>query len=63
MASYAKIDPTNIVIGVHVVSDANEGGSEEKGIEFLTSVHGDISPNFWKKTSYNTFRRNRFYLG
>ena len=52
MASYAKIDPTNIVIGVHVVSDADEGGSEEKGIEFLTSVHGDISPNFWKKTCF-----------
>ena len=56
MASYAKIDPTNIVVGVHVVSDTDEGGSEAKGIEFLTSVHGDISPNFWKKTSYNTFR-------
>ena len=56
MASYAKIDSTNIVIGVHVVNDADEGGSEEKGIEFLTSVHGDISPNFWKKTSFNTLR-------
>ena len=56
MASYAKIDPTNIVIGVHVVSDEDEGGSEENGIAFLTSVHGDISPNFWKKTSVNTVR-------
>ena len=56
MASYAKINSDNIVIGVHVVSDEDEGGSEEKGIEFLTSVHGDISPNFWKKTSVNTIR-------
>ena len=54
MAHYAKIDPTNIVTSVHVVADSDENGSEENGIAFLTSVHGDISPNYWKKTSYGT---------
>ena len=54
MAHYAKIDPTNIVTSVHVVADSDENGSEENGIAFLTSVHGDISPSYWKKTSYNT---------
>jgi len=54
MAHYAKIDSTNIVTSVHVVSDSDENGSEENGIAFLTSVHGDISPNYWKKTSYGT---------
>ena len=56
MASYAKIDPNNIVIEVHVVDDADENGSEENGIAFLKSVFGDPSPNFWKKTSVNTYR-------
>ena len=54
MAHYAKIDPTNIVTSVHVVADSDENGSEENGIAFLTSVHGDISPSYWKKTSFNT---------
>jgi len=62
MAHYAKIDPTNIVTSVHVVADSDENGSEENGIAFLTSVHGDISPNYWKKTSYNT-RLNVHVLG
>lgn len=54
MAHYAKIDENNTVISVHVVSDSDENGSEENGIAFLTSVHGDISPNYWKKTSFGT---------
>ena len=54
MAHYAKIDSNNIVTNVHAVADADENGSEENGIAFLTSVHGDISPSYWKKTSYNT---------
>ena len=54
MAHYAKIDSNHTVISVHSVDDSNENGSEENGIAFLTSVHGDISPNYWKKTSYGT---------
>lgn len=54
MAHYAKIDSSHVVVTVHVVSDENENGSEENGIKFLTSLHGDISPMYWKKTSYNT---------
>lgn len=54
MAHYAKIDENNTVISVHVVNDSDENGSEENGIAFLTSVHGDISPNYWKKTSFGT---------
>lgn len=56
MASYAKIDSNNVVIEVHVVDDSDENGSEENGIAFLTSVFGDPSPNFWRKTSFNTAR-------
>ena len=58
MATYAKIDENNIVVSVHVVLDENENGSEENGIVFLTSVHGDISPKYWKKTSFNTHAGN-----
>jgi len=54
MAHYAKIDSNNIVTAVHVVNNSDENGSEENGIAHLTSVHGDISPNYWKKTSYGT---------
>jgi|TARA_R100000900_G_scaffold67054_3_gene53515 hypothetical protein len=54
MAHYAKIDENNTVVSVHVVSDSDENGSEENAISFLTSVHGDISPNYWKKTSFGT---------
>ena len=60
MAHYAKIDENNTVISVHVVNDSDENGSEENGIAFLTSVHGDISPNYWKKTSYGT-REGKHY--
>ena len=59
MAHYAKIDENNIVVSVHVVSNSSElddsgNESEAAGINFLTSLHGDVSPNYWKKTSYNT---------
>ena len=51
MASYAKLDDTNQVIDCVVVSDKNENGSEENGIQFLTTTLGYTN---WKKTSYNT---------
>mgnify|MGYP003148920303 FL=1 len=54
MAHYAKIDSNNIVVAVHAVNDSDENGSEENGIAFLTTVHGDISPHYWKKTSYGS---------
>ena len=58
MARYAKIDQNHLVVEVIVVDNNDEldNGveSEAKGIEFLTSLYGDISPMYWKKTSYNT---------
>lgn len=50
MAHFAKLDNNNIVIAVLTVNDEN-ALTEEKGIEYLTKVHGYTN---WKKTSYNT---------
>jgi hypothetical protein len=62
MAHYAKIDSNNIVISVHVVKDSDENGSEENAITFLTSIHGDITPSYWKKTSYNTHNGSHYLI-
>lgn len=55
MAYFAKLDENNVVLNVHSV-DNNEllvdgVESEQKGIEFLQSLHGHL---YWKQTSYNT---------
>ena len=62
MAHFARLDQNNMVIAVHVVNnnellvDGQE--SEEKGIEFLRTLHGQDSQ--WKQTSYNGNLRNNY---
>ena len=55
MAHYAKLDDNNIVLTVHVVSDADETNNgvvdEETARAFLEKHSGWAN---WKKTSYNT---------
>jgi len=55
MAYFAKLDENNIVLNVHSVENnellINGVESEQKGIEFLQSIHGHA---YWKQTSYNT---------
>ena len=59
MARFAKIDENHLVVSVVVINnkellDENNQESEAKGIEFLNKLYGDISPMYWKQTSYNT---------
>ena len=56
MAHFAKLDDNNVVIHVSVINDKNtidENGqeSEELGIQYLKSIHGEDT--IWKQTSYN----------
>ena len=66
MAHFAKLDKSNIVIKVHVVvnaviADADGNDVEQKGIDFLTDLHGT---GWYKQTSYNgTFRKNYAGIG
>ena len=67
MAHFAKIDENNLVVAVHVVAnkdilDDSGNESEAKGIEFLTKLHGDISPMYWKQTSYGTHGGKHYTL-
>ncbi len=67
MAHFAKIDENNLVVTVHVVAnkdilDDSGNESEAKGIEFLTKLHGDISPMYWKQTSYGTHGGKHYTL-
>jgi hypothetical protein len=60
MAHFAKLDSNNKVLSVHVVNNDilldNGVESEQKGIDFLTELHGYSN---WKQTSYNgSFRKN-----
>ena len=61
MAHFAKLDNNNVVLSVHVVNnddilvDGQE--SEQRGIEYLTDIHGHAS---WKQTSYNGNFRKRY---
>lgn len=61
MAHFAKLDDNNIVTAVHVVNNdvITENGieSEQKGIDFLTELHGHTK---WKQTSYNSTFRVRY---
>jgi hypothetical protein len=56
MAHFARLDENNVVTHVSVISDRNiidENGqeSEEIGIKYLKSIHGEDTK--WKQTSYN----------
>jgi hypothetical protein len=54
MAYFAKLDENNIVLNVHAVENSvieiDGIESEQKGIEFLQSIHGHSN---WKQTSFN----------
>jgi hypothetical protein len=57
MAYFAKLGDNNKVITVHVVSnkvllDENGQESEQKGIDFLNTLHK--TNDVWVQTSYNT---------
>ena len=65
MAHFAKLDGSNTVLAVHVISNdvitINGEESEQAGIDFLTSLHGHT---MWKQTSYNgSFRKNYAGVG
>lgn len=61
MAHFAKLNKNNIVISINTVNnqvllDENGQEQEDKGIEFLTNLHGYSK---WKQCSYNgTIRKN-----
>jgi hypothetical protein len=63
MAHFAKLDENNKVIRVSVVDNSNildssGNESEEVGIAYLKSVHGEDTN--WKQTSYNNNIRGTF---
>jgi hypothetical protein len=65
MAHFAKLDQNNNVLAVHVVVNdvitINGNESEQRGIDFLTELHGH---SLWKQTSYNaTIRKNYAGIG
>jgi len=53
MAHYCKLDEYNTVVQVVVISNEDENGSEETGINFCRNLF-DTPTAIWKKTSYNT---------
>ena len=64
MAHFTKLDENNIVLEVHVVSNAalDSDNEEQSGIEFLTQWSNGYTN--WKQTSYNgTFRKNYAGVG
>lgn len=67
MAHFAQLNENNMVINVVVVSnevllDENGVESEELGIAFCKSMHGENT--VWKQTSYNSnFRKNYAMIG
>ena len=63
MAHFAQIGIDNVVLRVDVVRnedilDANGNESEEVGIQFLKSIHGQTTN--WLQTSYNGNFRYRY---
>ena len=63
MAHFAWLDKNNVVYQVSVVNnsdllDENGKESEEKGIAYLTTVHG--SGHKWVQTSYNNNFRGKY---
>jgi len=62
MAHFAKLDSNNIVTDVVVVNndvllDENNNESEQKGLQFLTSLTGHSN---WVQTSYNNNTRKKY---
>ena len=65
MAHLARLNNDNVVLAVHCVNNNelldNGVESEQKGIDFLTSLHGHTN---WKQTSYNgNIRKNYAGIG
>ena len=66
MAHFAKIDDSNIVMGIEVVNnnillDGDGVEQEQLGIDFLVSLYGSGT---FKQTSYNgNFRKNYAGIG
>jgi len=60
MAHFAKLDDNNIVLEVHLVSNAalDPNNEEQSGIAFLTEWSGGHDK--WKQTSYNGSFRARY---
>ena len=59
MAHFARVNTSNIVVRVDAVDNQyllDENGVEQEalGIAHQNSVYGDISPDKWIQTSYNT---------
>jgi hypothetical protein len=59
MAHFAKINSSNIVEEVFTFEnyrtlDGDGNESEDAGLNTLNKLFGDISPSYWKQTSYNT---------
>ncbi len=67
MAHFAKLDETNKVISVEVVTnlvitDTDGVEQEQLGIDFLTQLYGGVG--WYKQTSYNNnFRKNYAVIG
>ena len=57
MAHFAKLGPGNIVERVEVVAN-DIATTEEKGVEFLKSLHGNDT--VWVQTSYNSNIRKNY---
>ena len=67
MAHFARINSSNIVVRVDTVNNSDildENGVEQEalGIAHQNSVYGDISPDRWIQTSYNT-NAGKYYDG
>jgi hypothetical protein len=78
MASFAKLNPENIVVTVEsvvneVITDSNGIEQETIGVQFLKTLYNEPNSN-WKQTSYNThgnvhnnngtpFRKNHAAIG
>jgi hypothetical protein len=59
MAHFARVNTSNIVVRVDAVDNSvmlDENGVEQEslGIAHQNSIYGDISPDRWIQTSYNT---------
>ena len=59
MAHFAKINSSNVVEEVVIIDNwrllDNDGNEDEAtGLNALNKLFGDISPSYWKQTSYNT---------
>ena len=67
MAHFARVNTSNIVVRVDAVNNSvmlDENGVEQEslGIAHQNSVYGDISPDRWIQTSYNT-DEGKYYNG